>query len=622
MLWTDTRNYLTTDDDVFLQRVMAYGEIAPGWPLEGLALCDTTREQRGLDLIADGTGGAIALWADDRDQPHGVNGSLRDLFAQRIRMDGSIASGWLPKGSPVTRSPHVQIASERPALASDGSSGAYFIWEDWQQLDNAQQIDVYMQRLTGQGVPAPGWPLNGRVLSAALDVQWLPIVASDGAGGAFASWIDYRDLPGEWDLFQPGEAFGSRVLADGSDAPGWSPGGQLLRQGRGRPDAIIADGTGGAYIVHALPTGDAQGESLFVAQRVTASGGPAFGWPPEGVVLCAAPGRRNLGPSCADELGGLLTAWAGEPGAEVYVTRLRPDGTRPPGWPEDGLIVSSTEPTPYGEFDPSIAPDGLGGCYVAWERPTGTSRVSVLQHITASGTVAVGWPAGGMLLPLVGTSTTNAAVVADGFGGVLVVYTSPTGSPYAMRYGHDGVVAAAVSLVRAEARSHEVELRWYVAGESDFNATLERRDTDADEWLPLVDVSADGTGAILYTDRAVVPGQRYAYRLRWSEHGATRTTAEAWVETPSLLRFALHGLQPNPSRGEAYAALTLPGWANGELELLDVSGRRVASHEVGSLGPGRHVVRLAEREPVPPGLYLLRLRWSDREAIGRGVVMR
>jgi hypothetical protein len=44
-----------------------------------------------------------------------------------------------------------------------------------------------------------------------------------------------------------------------------------------------------------------------------------------------------------------------------------------------------------------------------------------------------------------------------------------------------------------------------------------------------------------------------------------------------------------------------------EIELLDVSGRRVLAREVGSLGGGRHAVNLAEGRRVAPGLYWVRL---------------
>ena len=73
--------------------------------------------------------------------------------------------------------------------------------------------------------------------------------------------------------------------------------------------------------------------------------------------------------------------------------------------------------------------------------------------------------------------------------------------------------------------------------------------------------------------------------------------------------FALEGVRPNPTRGNGLnVAFTLPIEATAaRLELLDVSGRRVLSREVGSLGAGRHTVNLAEGRKVAPGVYWVRL---------------
>ena len=51
----------------------------------------------------------------------------------------------------------------------------------------------------------------------------------------------------------------------------------------------------------------------------------------------------------------------------------------------------------------------------------------------------------------------------------------------------------------------------------------------------------------------------------------------------------------------------LPTAALARLELLDVSGRRVAEREVGSLGAGRHALDLVGGRSLAPGLYLVRL---------------
>lgn len=71
--------------------------------------------------------------------------------------------------------------------------------------------------------------------------------------------------------------------------------------------------------------------------------------------------------------------------------------------------------------------------------------------------------------------------------------------------------------------------------------------------------------------------------------------------------FAL-GLLANPSSGgRLTVSFSLPGPSAARLDLLDVGGRRVASLEVGSLGAGRHQVRLGEDRPLHAGLYFVRL---------------
>ena len=84
----------------------------------------------------------------------------------------------------------------------------------------------------------------------------------------------------------------------------------------------------------------------------------------------------------------------------------------------------------------------------------------------------------------------------------------------------------------------------------------------------------------------------------------------------------LEGVRPNPSRGDRLSVgLVLSTVARARLELVDVSGRRVAEREVGTLGPGRHAVDLAERRHLPAGLYLLRLTQGANTRVVRAVVL-
>jgi hypothetical protein len=80
--------------------------------------------------------------------------------------------------------------------------------------------------------------------------------------------------------------------------------------------------------------------------------------------------------------------------------------------------------------------------------------------------------------------------------------------------------------------------------------------------------------------------------------GAPNSSREA-------LEFALRGVTPQPARGPMVVSFTLAEPGPAVLELHDVAGRRVATQEVGALGPGAHSVALSEH--LPAGIYLVRL---------------
>jgi len=125
-------------------------------------------------------------------------------------------------------------------------------------------------------------------------------------------------------------------------------------------------------------------------------------------------------------------------------------------------------------------------------------------------------------------------------------------------------------------------------------------------------------------------GSRQYYKLsavdvHGNEGPAATLLPEGTVGVPdgeAPLAFALEGVRPNPSRGERLSiSFALPGGAPARLELLDVSGRRIAVREVGALGPGRHVVDLGAGRRLPPGLYLVRLTQGPDARVTRVAVL-
>jgi hypothetical protein len=94
------------------------------------------------------------------------------------------------------------------------------------------------------------------------------------------------------------------------------------------------------------------------------------------------------------------------------------------------------------------------------------------------------------------------------------------------------------------------------------------------------------------------------------------------VADEASLAFTLLGVRPNPSRsGRLSVAFALPSGAPARLDLLDVSGRRVETREVGVLGAGRHVVEFGAGRRVAAGLYLVQLTQGANRRTARAIVI-
>ena len=87
-------------------------------------------------------------------------------------------------GVPVCVAPGTQSA---PRMSADGGGGAFFAWLDARLGWNDQR--AYLQHLSAPGNPS--YATDGVPLSAYV-VPEFPAITSDGAGGAFVVWRDFR----------------------------------------------------------------------------------------------------------------------------------------------------------------------------------------------------------------------------------------------------------------------------------------------------------------------------------------------------------------------------------------------------------------------------------------------
>lgn len=607
--WIDRRDYFNGNPtglhDCYLQRVTASGQIAPGWPVDGLPIATGPGHQVPMSLVPDGVGGVLVLRSDTRLD-------FGDFYLHRITAAGTVAAGWPATGVPVAVAPGTQGA---PEMVTDGAGGVFVAWQDGREATDSQ---ARITRVLGNGEIAPGWPVDGRLFEPTAVLVSRPLMLASESGGFLACWAVSDDT-----LASVG-VLAQRFTSEGEADPAWPVGGvevcPALPASRGPVDRLVPDGTGGFYTIMedyrtSLP--GTYGEIDLYAQHALGSGTIAPGWPADALAISALPGVVEQYPSiCEDGRGGAFVAWedyrTGSP--RLFGQHLRADGQPHAGWPALGLNFVAA---PGFQLSPKLAWDGWDGVYVTWHSLQAEGYRSYVQHLTATGTPATGWPASGLPVVPIPTDQYLPSITADGLGGAIIAWEDIRESGqdvYAQRFVNDGVVATQVSLASVEALTDEVRLRWRVSGET--RASVERRESDG-AWALRAELMADGGGYMSLVDRDVAPGSRYDYRLVFAS-GARG--GEASVVVPALT-LALEGARPNPAVGALTLALTLPDASAARLELFDLAGRQVAAREVGAHGPGRHVVRL-DNAAIAPGLYWATITQGGRTLRARVAVVR
>ena len=137
------------------------------WQSQGNPVCTATGSQgsgySSLDSCADGEGGAIIAWYDDR--------SAEDVYAQKVDGDGNPV--WTSNGVLVDSTSYVSYVK----VINDGAGGGIFVYNRW---TGSNTFNIYAKRINATGNTVWG-PVT---VSAASDDQWHQVICSDGNGGA------------------------------------------------------------------------------------------------------------------------------------------------------------------------------------------------------------------------------------------------------------------------------------------------------------------------------------------------------------------------------------------------------------------------------------------------------
>jgi flagellar hook capping protein FlgD len=350
VVWQDRRKGID-DEDAYLQRIGPGGAVAAGWPANGVPACSAPRGQFDPVPVPD-LDGVIVAWWDDRDS------TRSRIFATRFDPDGQRTLGWPADGVALSGGSGYALL---PTAIPLSTGGAVVAWNQQQGAD--VPLDVYVQRVFSNGVLDSRWPPQGRWLG--YGVLFGPSLAPDDEGGAYVAWTTFVARGSER---RPRIRL-QRVVRDGVFAPGWPDSGlELAGDGDCYARALVTDGQGGVIVVsESWQVTD----SRVHAQRVTAAGTVAPGWPARGALLSGL-GTRQCRGAVSDGAGGALVLMSeGFDPASLVVQRVTGAGVVAPGWsgyPSTGL------------FDAPYPNPAAGTALVSFALPsTGPARVQVFD---------------------------------------------------------------------------------------------------------------------------------------------------------------------------------------------------------------------------------------------------
>jgi hypothetical protein len=132
--WQDSRSG-SESADIYAQRINADGVVK--WITDGVPISIASHQQILLNIVGDGSGGAIIVWQDFR------NNTNYDIYAQRINATGD--AQWTLDGVAISIANYHQA---NPTLTSDGTDGAIVAWQDSR---GGTGQDIYAQIVRGDG---------------------------------------------------------------------------------------------------------------------------------------------------------------------------------------------------------------------------------------------------------------------------------------------------------------------------------------------------------------------------------------------------------------------------------------------------------------------------------------
>jgi hypothetical protein len=309
---------------------------------------------------------------------------------------------WIEDGIAVCTMSGVQ---DLPVVVSDGSGGAIIAWRD----DRVINTDIYAQRIDADGNVL--WPGTAMPVCTAPNSQSYPQIIQDGAGGAIIAWQDPRGGA-------VADIYIQRINGDG----------YIQWQAQGVP---VCTGQTGVLIGRMIPDGDGGAivswhdfrnfRNYVFVQRINAAG--AVQWTVNGVSVSTVWVHQQNPVLASDGAGGAIVVWEDmrNVAADIYGQRINAAGAVQ--WGADGIAVCNSGNV---QRYPRIIPDGSGGAVIAWEDKRNTIDFDIFaQRIDGSG--ALQWAPGGVAVSATMYDQEDCRIVSLGSGDAMVAWVDYRG---------------------------------------------------------------------------------------------------------------------------------------------------------------------------------------------------
>ena len=401
IVWEDDRNG-ASNSNIYAQRIDSNGLIQ--WATDGIAICTSANDQKYVEIISDGNGGAIIAWNDYRNST-----SDYDIYAQKINSSGIVQ--WSNNGVAICTATN---SNYNPQMITDGNGGAIITWMD-NRIDT-NNGDIYAQSINSSGVVQ--WIADGVVICGNTAQNDFPEIVTDGKGGAIITWMDTRGS-----FF---DIYAQQINSSG--VVQWTNNGIIICNAANSQSypSIVSDNNGGAIVSWTDSRNSINSPDIY-AQLVNSNG--IIQWSYNGVAICTSFGDQNSPVMVSDGSGGAIIAWTDyrttANSADVYAQRINSTGIVQ--WATNGVAISKEA---YNQWLPNIISDGNGGAIITWEDKRLVSYSDIYtQHINFNGIVQ--WTTNGIPISTATNIQRNPVIVSDGNGGAIITWGDyRTGTSY------------------------------------------------------------------------------------------------------------------------------------------------------------------------------------------------